>query len=247
MQITSDILAINVGLYHAPSKSLIFSDIHLGYESELRKKGILVPQFQFNDSARVIKGILAELKQQKHEVKQLVLNGDLKHSFGAISQQEWNEVLGLIDGLHALGLKIVFVRGNHDTILDPVLAKRAVASVPLFRIDDVLILHGDEEPLTKELNGIKTILIGHEHSAITLRDKAKAERFKCYLRGRYKKKTLLVQPSLFPLVQGTDVLRGELLSPLLKKGVDDFTVFVVDEKTNDVLEFGRLAELRTEP
>ena len=48
---------------------------------------------------------------------------------------------------------------------------------------------------------------------------------------------MIVQPSFNPLVEGTDVSKGKILSPLIKK-VFEFEVFVVGGEK--VLNFGQL-------
>ncbi|MDO8660260.1 MAG: hypothetical protein Q7K43_00065, partial [Candidatus Woesearchaeota archaeon] len=106
MELVSGLFAIGVGLYHKPSQTLVFSDLHLGYESELHFKGVLVPRRQFKETFFVISQIL---KKAEH-VKTIVLNGDLKHSFGRISSQEWNDILRLIDELRKHCAKIIVIQ-----------------------------------------------------------------------------------------------------------------------------------------
>jgi len=88
----------------------------------------------------------------------------------------------------------------------------------------------------------KILIIGHEHPAITLREQAKAEKFKCYLKGKYKKSVLIVQPSFNLLTQGTDVLREKILSPLIKN-VKNFEAYIVNDETHQVLDFGKVGNL----
>ena len=54
---------------------------------------------------------------------------------------------------------------------------------------------------------------------------------------------LIVQPSFMTLTAGTDVTREKLISPLLKKGVDDFKCYIVNEATHEVLDFGIVKDL----
>ena len=86
------------------------------------------------------------------------------------------------------------------------------------------------------------IIMGHEHPAITLREKAKAEKFKCFLKGKYKKSMLIVQPSFNPLTEGTDVIKEQVLSPLIAD-ISKFEVYVVNDKTHEVLPFGRIKNI----
>jgi hypothetical protein len=84
--------------------------------------------------------------------------------------------------------------------------------------------------------------MGHEHPAITLREKAKTEKFKCFLKGKFKASTLIVQPSMNPLTEGTDVTKEQVLSPLISK-IPNFEVYIVNDKTHEVLPFGKIKNL----
>ncbi len=240
MQITRGWHAIGVGLYHVSSQTLVFSDLHLGYEAELHSKGVLVPRRQYKETIAVLRKIIESAKL----VKTIVLNGDLKHSFGRISSQEWNDILRLIDELRMHCSQVVVVKGNHDAVIASVLAKKEVIAVDEFRVEDTLVLHGDELPTAHQIKTTKIIIIGHDHPAITLRHKSTSHKYKCYLRGAYTRRTLIVQPSTFPLVVGSDVAKEQLMSPLLPADLRRFEIFVVDEKKLEVLGFGRLGKLK---
>ena len=124
------------------------------------------------------------------------------------------------------------VRGNHDIVLDPVAEKRNIKVVDSYNIGDVTITHGHK--IIPNLG--KVIVIGHEHPAISFRER-KNERFKCFLLGKWKGKTLIVQPSFNLLAAGSDVTKGEFLSPFLKEGVSNFDVYVVED---GVRYFGKI-------
>ncbi|RMF55613.1 metallophosphoesterase [Candidatus Woesearchaeota archaeon] len=235
MEIISGVEIKDLALYIKADKTLIIGDLQLGYEESLHKKGVLVPKFQFKDTISRLQKIIKENKPDK-----IIINGDVKHEFGTISEQEWREILHLIDFLREKSLEIVFVKGNHDKILEPIVKKRNVKITPFARIRDILIIHGHEIP--ESTRGVKTIIIGHEHPAISLRDGSRVETFKCFLKGEWKRKNLIVQPSFNPLAEGSDVLSEKLLSPLLAdSNIDNFEVFVVADKTR---YFGTVAKLR---
>src|SRR3989344_3503593 len=122
MKILEGVEAIDLAVYLSKEKTLVISDLHLGYEKDLQAKGILVPPFQF----REIKEKLEKIFEKTGKLKYVVINGDLKHEFGRISSQEWREILELIDFLSGNCEKIVIVKGNHDIILDRITSKRNV-------------------------------------------------------------------------------------------------------------------------
>lgn len=233
MDILPGIGIVGLTLYIKKEKALILSDTHVGLEEALNKEGILVPRFQ-------LKRLIAELEtalEQVHPDK-IIINGDLKHEFGTISDQEWRDLLKLLDFLGRKTKELILIKGNHDTILGPLAGKRGLMVVSSLRLGDILIIHGHKIPSEKELDKIKTIIIGHEHPAISIRDNIRSELFKCFLRGTYKKKDLIVMPSMNFVAEGTDILKEELLSPLLKQSsLSDFEVYVAADQT---YKFGKL-------
>jgi putative SbcD/Mre11-related phosphoesterase len=235
MEIINGIEAIDLGLWLNSSKTLVLCDFHLGYEGEMQNKGVLIPRFLYKDVIDRLEGMFARISDK---IETIVINGDLKHEFGRISKQEWQEVMRLLDYLERKCDKIVLIKGNHDTILGPIADKQNIKVVSEHIVENILITHGHKEP--KELQDI--IIIGHEHPAIGLQEEVRREKYKCYLVGKFKGKTLIVQPSFNLLTEGTDIISQDLLSPLLKE-VSKFNVFVVDEQKKEILKFGRVKDL----
>ena len=232
---------IDLGLLLKNEKILVLSDFHIGYEEALNKQGILVPKFQFNDIIKRLTKIFSRLKKDK--IKIIIINGDIKHEFGTISEQEWRETLRLLDFLTKFCDEIILIKGNHDTIIGPIAKKKNVSVVDYYFAGDVLITHGHKIPNKNILKKAKTIVIGHEHPAISLRENIRTEKFKCFLKGKYKGKSLVVMPSFCLVTEGTDILKEKLLSPFLDQDLKNFDVFVVADK---VYDFGKLKNL-TQP
>lgn len=232
-KLAENVYAVDLCTYLADIKTIIISDLHLGYEESLGKQGILVPRTQYKKIIKHLDWITKEVT-----VEQVILNGDIKHEFGTISKQEWREVLRLIEYFEQKNIKITIIKGNHDTILGPIARKKQLKEVKEARHKNILITHGDYEPEKTA----PIIIMGHEHPAITLRDKAKSEKYKCFIRGNYKKSLLIVQPSMNPLTEGTDVTKEQVLSPLITN-LPEFEVFIVNDKTHEVLPFGKIKKL----
>ncbi len=214
--------------------TLIISDVHIGYEDALHSRGVMLPKFQLQDTIQRLENILKETKP-----KTIIINGDLKHEFGRISAQEWRDTLKLIDFILEHVDKICIVKGNHDPHLGPIVRKRGIEIVNDYRIGNILTVHGDVA--IEPEKDIKTIIMGHEHPAITVHDKIRRERFKCFLVGKYKRRTLIAQPSFFLLTEGTDILKERLLSPLLKQNLNNFDVYIVEDS---IYPFGKVKNLR---
>lgn len=271
---------------------LIIADTHIGYEEALNKQGILIPRFQFKEIIKRLEHIFSILKKNKKHIDmseiqsisehaqepvvldKIIVNGDIKHEFGTISEQEWRHTLQLLDFLSKHCKEIILIKGNHDTILGPIAKKRNVKvmehyvveinkkdslkelsilknnknNVPsvLFKKKDtknhkILVIHGHKLPNDKLLKKIGMIIIGHEHPAVSISDWPRVELVKCFLKGKYKRKELIVMPSFNLVSEGTDVLKEELLSPFLQKNIGNFEVYVVEDK---VYNFGKIKDLR---
>jgi len=235
MEIHKNIRIIDLALYLTKYKTLVIADTHIGFEESLNKQGIMVPRFHFKELMQRLEKILEKVKPDT-----IVINGDVKHEFGRISDQEWRNTLKLIDFLARHCKKLILVRGNHDKVLGPIAKKRNIETTYQVIFDDILLTHGDK--LLEIPKKIKTIIIGHQHPALGLRDKARVERFKCYLKGKYKRKTLIVQPSFNLVTEGTDITQDIILSPFLKQNLKNFEAWIVADK---IYYFGKLKNLES--
>lgn len=275
MKVMNNIEIMDLGLYF--DGNLVFSDFHIGYEEALNKEGILVPRFQFESIIKRLDKIFLKLNKK---IKRIIINGDLKHEFGTISEQEWRHTLRLLDYLLKKCDEVILIKGNHDTILGPIAEKRNVKVLDYYLIktnenepiikkslkkqsslkkisikkeaskknkkidnktNNILVLHGNKIPDKNLLKNVSTLIIGHEHPALSLKEGPRVELFKCFLKGKYQRKNLIVQPSFNLVTEGTDIFKEELLSPFLKQNLDGFEVFLVADK---VYGFGRLKNLR---
>lgn len=236
MNILPGIKIVGLALYLEKEKALIISDIHIGFEEALNKEGILVPRFQLKSLINELESAIAATHP-----KRIIINGDLKHEFGTISEQEWRDTLKVLDFLGKNAEEITLLRGNHDTILGPIAGKRNLKTAESLRLGDVLIMHGHRLPEEEDLKGIKKIIIGHEHPAISIRDSIRTELFKCFILGTFNRRKLIVMPSLNLITEGTDILREELLSPFLKKqAIGNFDIYVAADKA---YHFGKLKSI----
>jgi uncharacterized protein len=238
----TNIRLLDLSLLLKNEKALIIGDIHLGYEESLHKKGIIIPVFQLS-------GLLDRLFVMlgKAKPKTIIINGDLKHEFGRASSQEWRDAVRLIDFLLTKGTrKLILIKGNHDRHLAQIAAKKNIELRDYFVAGDTYVCHGHKIPADRDFKKAKTVIIGHEHPAVTVSDGIRAETYKAFLFGKYKGKRLIVMPSLSPVTEGTNVLRGEFLSPFLKardgiNGIDDFEAYIVSDK---IYNFGKIGGLK---
>src|SRR3989344_3066826 len=232
MEIAKGIEIIETALWLKKQNILIINDLHIGYEEVLQRKGILVPKFQLKEIITKLEHILEKTKPEK-----VIINGDLKHEFGTVLKQEWKEVLQFLDVVLQKCKTVIIIKGNHDPIIAPIAEKRRVAVVTEYSVDDTLIVHGDELMETKATR----IIIGNEHPAITMREGSKWEKYKCFLKGKWQRKELIAVPSFNPLLEGTDILKEEVLSPFLED-IATFKVYIVNK--GEVFDFGKVKDLQ---
>jgi putative SbcD/Mre11-related phosphoesterase len=235
MEIIKGIEIIDLALYLKKQIILVIADLHIGFEEMLNKQGILIPRHQLKDITEKLEKILS-----KYKPKITIINGDLKHEFGTISEQEWRDALKIVDFLGSKA-RLILVKGNHDTILGPISRKRNIELVEYYKIGDILIAHGDKIVDGDITKGVKTIVIGHEHPAVTLKEGGREERYKCFLKGKFNRKNLIVMPSMNTVTEGTDIINEKKLSPYLQKDLGNFRCFIAADRTYD---FGKLKDIR---
>lgn len=219
---------------------LIIADLHLGFEETQTKQGVMLPLFNFLEIKKSLETIFA--KQARFE--KIVINGDLKHEFGIPSEQEWREVLDMLELLQKHCVEIVLIQGNHDNILGPIAAWHGIKILKdgfFLKKEKILITHGHRLFFSREFEKAKTIIIGHDHVAVSLREGTKRETFKCFLKGKFGEKDLVVLPSISPIATGTNVFSNKLLSPFLQGNLLDFECWVVADKP---LYFGKLKNIK---
>lgn len=192
---------INKAVYFPRERILAIADLHLGFEQALNEKGVFLPRQMHKELLKNLRGIV----DKTGKLKEIIILGDLKHEFGRVLGQEWNEVLDLLDYLAENCEKIILVKGNHDTILEPIARKKNIELVDFYIKEDNCFMHGHKMFDSCLGKSIKRIVLGHKHPAITLRKDAKQETYKCFLVGKWENKEVIILPSMFPLTEGSDV------------------------------------------
>lgn len=237
MKLAEGVEMVDLALYLEEFSALVVGDVHIGFEEALNRQGILVPRFHLRD----VLERLGRIFDAVGNVETFVINGDLKHEFGTISGQEWRDTLKFLDFAAQRCRRIAIVRGNHDVMLGPVARKRGMGVVHHLLLGTHYLIHGDAIPEDGEFRNARTVIIGNEHPAVSVRYGARSELFKCFLRGRWKGRSLLVMPSFNPLTVGSDVTREHMLSPFLQRGILDFEAFIVADQ---VYDFGKVRNLK---
>ncbi len=222
------------------TRLLIIADLHLCLEREATTGGVLL----LPSPARDIKQAI-EHARKKHGPDTLVIAGDIKHDFGRGGYDCHAEVLDLLEWARKKFKKVVLVRGNHDNYTMGIAHRTGtIYEQDHYQIHNLRIHHG-HKPIKPEPG--TTIIMGHEHPAIELRDTiGTRERLPCYLHAQRKKYNLIILPAISPLAPGTDMIttpQKELLSPLLRDtGTDDLKPTAIHD--NQLLEFPEVGKMR---
>jgi uncharacterized protein len=217
--------------------TLIISDLHIGYEQALNRGGLMVPRFQYEKILSRINDII-----QKWDISRIIVNGDLKHEFGRITRQEWQESLNFIKFLKDNFNEVILIKGNHDNFTKFIAEKTDLEVYEIYRMENFIILHGDKIPENLMEMDEGTIIIGHEHPCIGIRNGERLEKIKCFLKGVYNDKNLIIMPSFNFVTEGSDVLHEKPLSPFLKNiSTNNLEVYGVENF--EVLYFGKIKDI----
>lgn len=235
------------GVYFEDLRLLAISDLQLGHEAVLHNRGIDVPINQFNIIIENIESMLRNTRATR-----ILINGDIKHEFSKAMQQEWVEVIELLKFLKKREIELILVRGNHDNYIAKILRNQNLKLNDYYHEAGVLFIHGhkklEDYGEIPEWKDAKTLVIGHVHPAVSIRDEINVpHKYNCLLRGAFRGKELLVLPSISPLAAGTDLVSRiyspEYASPILDEcDLGDFVPVVIDAE-GGVKEFPKLKYL----
>jgi len=152
-------------LRHKAERIVVIGDLHIGWEVTLAQQGIHIPS-QTNRMLSRLKDII-----EKEKPTGLLMLGDVKHSVSATELEEWRDVPEFFEALLKLVPSIQVILGNHDGNLRP-LTPSQVGLLPSTGValwKKFGLFHGHAWP-APEILGCQTLILGHLHPAVTLRD-----------------------------------------------------------------------------
>lgn len=222
--------------------AIVIADPHLGYEGVMAKKGTLIPKVNLKTICKTIDMALA-----KTGAKTIIVDGDIKNEFSTVDVEEFNELYDFINFVKERGVVAVLIKGNHDNFVERYKEPfKLVVHRQEAHLGKYLFFHGEEMPgeIGKD---IEMLVMGHEHPAIAIFNKAgKREKLRCFLYGTFKRKKLLVLPAINYFASGTDinaVPEEELLAPIFEH-IDVGAMKAIAVGYGSTINFGTVDELR---
>jgi len=139
-------------------KSLVITDLHLGFESNLSLNNVFLGKNK--TVAEITKEIEKIIKKTKPD--SLVLLGDIKSGIRSITKTEWETVPIFFESISKL-IDTILVPGNHDANIEKLIPNGiTLASSKGIIVDDILLPHGHTMP-SENFSQVNTIVMGHVH------------------------------------------------------------------------------------
>ena len=168
----------------AGESTLLISDLHLGLEKEMAKKGFRLPAYSVKMVERV-KGIA-----ERYGTNRLAVLGDVKHTVGKVEDIDWGVVPWFFDTMLNLFEAVEVVPGNHDGNIKTVLPQRVTLHSSQGTVlgtgpGRIGIAHGHAWP-SEEAIATRNLVIGHSHFTYEMRDPLGARtREAVWVRAKY--------------------------------------------------------------
>lgn len=217
--------------YLRPADALLLADVHLGRD---RQSDVQLPLGERED---ILERLASAI--DRFEPAEVVVAGDLLHSFGHLPDDVADAVEDLERLVSGAGATLAVTPGNHDTVLEGAFEGEMADER---RLDDgTVVCHGHEHPDA----GADRYVLGHDHPAITI----EGRKHPCFLYGEdvLADSDVLVLPAFNRLARGAvvDGMHGDdFMSPVLAGGAGDYRPVVFDEDAEQALAFPRLSRLR---
>ncbi len=139
-------------------KSLIVTDIHIGFENNLTSNDIFIGK---NSSINETIQELSEIIDIENP-DSVILLGDIKSSIKSISRNEWDEVPMFFEQIRKK-CDVILVPGNHDANIQRLVPDNIslISSTGMVE-ENILLTHGNTMP-SENFSHVDKIIMGHVH------------------------------------------------------------------------------------
>jgi putative SbcD/Mre11-related phosphoesterase len=201
---------------------LVFADLHIGIESQLREQGLHIS----SQAQKMIDHLL--LISKKYKPKDIILLGDIKHNIPSATIQERRDVKKFLKLIKVFG-KIHIIPGNHDGFIKKLSPEEVIIHPSEgFIIENIGFIHGHRWP-SDEIMQCERIISAHTHPTVMFTDRLGYKTFEsCWIKGMFLKNKLkekypnstnpeiLVMPAFNLLCGGLAVNQEGIMGPIGK-------------------------------
>jgi putative SbcD/Mre11-related phosphoesterase len=146
-------------------KSLIVTDIHIGFENSLASNEIFIGKNStINETIQELSEII-----DAENPDSVILLGDIKSSIKSISRNEWNEVPMFFEKIREK-CDVTLVPGNHDANIQRLVPDNIsmISSTGMVE-ENILLTHGHTMP-SENFSHVDKIIMGHIHPVFFQKD-----------------------------------------------------------------------------
>ena len=140
------------------NKSLVVTDLHIGFESKLASNNIFVGKnTSINETISDLETIIDSIKPNS-----LILLGDIKSSIKSISKNEWEDIPLFFEKIKNK-VETILIPGNHDANIGKLVPDgiTLISSTGLVS-ENILLTHGHTLP-SENFSHVDKIIMGHVH------------------------------------------------------------------------------------
>ena len=233
---------IDKSLFFPKQGILVIGDLHLGYEEMLQKEGVHISLGQLKELRNNLDKIVKIIQKDNYKLNEIIFLGDITHAFAyEWSEKNYYKELIKLATKYIPENKIVLIKGNHDTI--DYTYKNTLKDCYISSDKKIAFLRGHKDFKKIYNKNVKTIVLGHLHPSVVLKDKQniRKEKFKCFLVGKFKGKRIIIIPSFLSSNEGSTInldinnyeeYYEDYFSIIPKKDLMNLEVYVIEERDN---------------
>ncbi len=139
-------------------KSIVVTDIHIGFENTLASNEIFIGKNStINETIQELLEII-----DKEKPDSVILLGDVKSSIKSISRNEWDEIPMFFEKISEK-CDVTLIPGNHDANIQKLVPDNILMISSTGMVDEnILLTHGHTMP-SENFSHVDKIIMGHIH------------------------------------------------------------------------------------